>query len=216
MSEGVSNKACPKPFPTLPYQPSHIPPRSPFRPSPSPCFFRLFFGLQFFFPKSFPKPFQGASLGPQNHEKPIFFLPKPSQGPSFCPFFGRSVFLSLFGWFFGYFSGKNDTKNDASFHSGAFFFGTADPYDSIVFTIRKLLFRFWPFQRFSLKMLKNPIQKGSPKNHRKNMPAGTQNHPKMLQNPWNLCLKTPTGTKKAMLCRLIFFELFSVPCFRTF
>ena len=41
MSEGVLNKACPKPFPTLPYQPSHIPPRSPFRPSPSPCFFQL-------------------------------------------------------------------------------------------------------------------------------------------------------------------------------
>ena len=106
MSEGVLNKACPKPFPTLPYQPSHIPPRSPFRPSPPPCFFRLFFGLQFFFPKSFPKPFQGASLGPQNHEKPDFFLPKPSQGPSFCPFFGRSVFLSLFGCFFRHFFRK--------------------------------------------------------------------------------------------------------------
>ena len=99
MGEGVSNKACPKPFPTLPYQPSRIPPR----PSPPPSFFRLFFRLQIFLPKSFPKPFQGPSQGPQNHQKPNFFLKKPSQGPSFCPFLGRSMFLSLFGSFPGHF-----------------------------------------------------------------------------------------------------------------
>ena len=56
----MSNKACPKPFPTLPYQPSHIPPRSPFRPSPSPCFFQLFLVSNF----SFQNPSQSLSKGP--------------------------------------------------------------------------------------------------------------------------------------------------------
>ena len=146
-------RACrirPVPNPSLPFPTS---PRVSLRGHPlHPVFFRLFFGLQFFFPKSFPKPFQGASLGSQNHEKPNFFLPKPSQGPSFFRFSVDLCFYHFLDDFLVIFSGKNDTKNDASFHSGAFFFGTADPYDSIVFTIRKLLFQFWPFWRFSLKM----------------------------------------------------------------
>ena len=145
MSEGVSNKACPKPFPTLPYQPSHIPPRSPFRPSPSPCFFQLFLVSNF----SFQNPSQSLSKGPPWAPKItknliVSFQNRPKDHP-FVRFSVDLCFHHFWDNFLVIFSGKNDTKNDASFHSGAFFFGTADPYDSIVFTMRKLLFQFWPF-----------------------------------------------------------------------
>ena len=105
------------PFPTLPYQPSHIPPRQ----AASASFFRLFLVSNF----SFQNPSQSLSKGPawdpKITKKPKFFVPKPSQGPSFCPFLGRFVFLSLFVEFLVIFSGKHNTKNDATFHSCAFF-----------------------------------------------------------------------------------------------
>ena len=141
MGEGVSNKACPKPFPTLPYQPSHIPPRQ----AASPSFFRLFLVSNF----SFQNPSQSLSKGPPWDPKITKNLSFSFQNrPKDHPFVRFSVDLCFYHFLddlLVIFSGKNDTKNDESFHSCAFFFGTADPYDSMVFTIRKLLFQFWPF-----------------------------------------------------------------------
>ena len=81
--------------------------RLPPRQSPSPLFFRLFFSPQIFLPKSSPRPFQGTSQGPQNHPKSDFFPNKSSPGPSSCPFFGGSLFFSLFSSIFGHFFMKN-------------------------------------------------------------------------------------------------------------
>ena len=72
------------------------------------------------------------------------FQNRPKDHP-FVRFSVDLCFCHFFVEFLVIFSGKNNTKNDAAFHSCAFFFGTADLYDSIVFTIRKLLFQFWPF-----------------------------------------------------------------------
>ena len=96
------------------------------------------------------------------------------------------------------------TKNATLFYSCAFIFGLGDPYDNVVFTMRQLLFRFWPFWRFSLEALENPAQNGSPKKHRKHMPARTQNHSKMHQNLGILRPKTSTGSKRPLVKGLFF------------
>ena len=94
-------------------------------------------------------PAQGFPKGPPRDPKITKNLSFSFQNrPKDHPFIRFSVDLCFYHFldeFLVNFFGKNDTKNDASFHSGAFFFGTADPYDSMVFTIRKLLFQFLPF-----------------------------------------------------------------------
>ena len=139
-------RACrirPVPNPSLPFPTS---PRISLRGNPLHLVFFDFFLVSNF---SFQNPSQSLSKGPPWDPKITKNLIFSFQNrPKDHPFVRFSVDLCFYHFlddFLVIFSGKNDTKNDASFHSGAFFFGTADPYDSMVFTIRKLLFQFWPF-----------------------------------------------------------------------
>ena len=117
----MSDKACPKPFPTLPYQPSHIPPRSPFRPSPSPCFFQLFLVSNF----SFQNPSQSLSKGPPWDPKITKNLFFPFQNrPKDHPFVRFSVDLCFYHFlddFSSFFQEKTIPKMMRLFTAAPFF-----------------------------------------------------------------------------------------------
>ena len=100
---------------------------------------------------------------------------------------------------------KINEKNVIFFHSCAFLFGLGDPYDTMVFTIRKPLSHFWHFSCFSWQMLRNPTKNGNPEKHRKLMLAGTQNDPKMSQISMSFPPKTPNCAKNEAFLTVMFF-----------
>ena len=70
--------------------------------------------------------------------------------------------------------------------------------------------------RFSLKMYQNSNQNGRLKKHRKMMPLGTQNHPKMHQSSMFSPPKTPNCANKVILGRIVFLAIFWVAIFPVF
>ena len=103
---------------------------------------------------------------------------------------------------------KTRWKNVIFSHRCAFLFGLSDPYDSVVFTIRKPRFAFLIFSRFSQKMLQDPTQNRSTKTRKKMMPLETQNHPKMHQNPRFFPPTTPKLRQKNRLSETLSFGAF--------
>ena len=69
-----------------------------------------------------------------------------------------------------------------SLHTCPFFFGLGDPYDSMVFTIRKLLFHFLCFFFFTTKITKNRCENTVPKNRQKTMVWASILGPKIHDN----------------------------------
>ena len=147
-------------------------------------FLWLFFGSHF-----------GWFLGPKGTPKSIknrFFAKKGTLGSSFLTIFAaRGVFLDFFHRFSCDFSLKIDVFSNVFSLLIACFFDRGDPCDSVVFTIRKLLFHISRFFFFPTKITKKSTWKHGPKKSSKNDSPGIHFG---VQNRWK---STPEARKSA-------------------